>query len=574
MKRGVTTTLGAVIGVVAFIAVTVDAAIVKTFPDDFPGGTAIWDAISDFPDGVAGDPNILQIKPGTYELNGFANLRDAKHNTIIGIDPRPTINVNVNEGFKGNANSEGIRIENLKLEVQSPIGSVFEAGFSGLYLYLVNIFDRAGASKALDRPGTVGSPTVTIDRCEIAFFDTAISNPRPGTVLKGSFDIHGNGDGIRTTNNDLTIDGTPSAPGAPDGVFRGNVQALFLNNSSGHVVKNTSFSANDTEGIYVRVAGAEITGNLVVGNQGTGIRVFEGSGVGTVTISGNEVLDNDTGGGKGGIAIREAPGTIVTDNVVGNNLGNGGIYVEYRSHNMVIGGNVVYGQRATTTSGGIHIEDSSGMEVFANTVSDDGATGILVRGGTSQAEITDSIIINNSSGIKTSGNPTVTSNFNDLFGNSNNYEGDVVAGANDISVDPELAVSEADPCFLYLSCDTPAAVLTGANGGGFQGARGFCPDLGDDDDGDGLADGCDNCPDASNPGQEDCDGDGEGDACDSTSCPTAQILDAVCTAFTAVAPTSVEGLEADVRQIIEGLLDGTCSSTTIETCVAEILSQL
>ena len=56
MKRGVTTTLGVVIGLVAFIAVTVDAAIVKTFPDDFPGGTAIWDAISDFPDGVAGDP--------------------------------------------------------------------------------------------------------------------------------------------------------------------------------------------------------------------------------------------------------------------------------------------------------------------------------------------------------------------------------------------------------------------------------------------------------------------------------------------------------------------------------------
>jgi parallel beta-helix repeat protein len=339
-------------------------------------------------------------------------------------------------------------------------------------------------------------------------------------------------------------------------------------------VKNTSFSANDTEGIYVRVAGAEITGNLVVGNQGAGIRVFEGSGVGTVTVSGNEVLDNDTGGGKGGIAIREAPGTIVTDNVVGNNLGNGGIYVEYRSHNMVIGGNVVYGQRATTTSGGIHIEDSSGMEVFANTVSDDGPTGILVRGGTSQVEITDSIIINNSSGIKTSGNPAVTSDFNDVFGNSNNYEGDVGAGANDISVDPELALSEADACFLYLSCDTPAAVLTGADGGGFQGARPFCPDLGDDDDGDGLADGCDNCPDASNPGQEDCDGDGEGDACDSTSCPTAQILDAVCTAFTAVAPTSVEGLEADVRQIVEDLLDGTCSSTTIDTCVAEILSQL
>ncbi len=35
-----------------------------------------------------------------------------------------------------------------------------------------------------------------------------------------------------------------------------------------------------------------------------------------------------------------------------------------------------------------------------------------------------------------------------------------------------------------------------------------------DTDGDGVADGADNCPDDANPGQEDHDGDGEGDACD------------------------------------------------------------
>jgi hypothetical protein len=38
----------------------------------------------------------------------------------------------------------------------------------------------------------------------------------------------------------------------------------------------------------------------------------------------------------------------------------------------------------------------------------------------------------------------------------------------------------------------------------------------DDGDGDGVADGDDNCPDDANPGQEDADQDGEGDVCDDT----------------------------------------------------------
>jgi len=41
--------------------------------------------------------------------------------------------------------------------------------------------------------------------------------------------------------------------------------------------------------------------------------------------------------------------------------------------------------------------------------------------------------------------------------------------------------------------------------------------VGDDSDGDGLQDDCDNCPNDANPNQEDADGDGIGDACDN--CP-------------------------------------------------------
>ncbi len=40
-------------------------------------------------------------------------------------------------------------------------------------------------------------------------------------------------------------------------------------------------------------------------------------------------------------------------------------------------------------------------------------------------------------------------------------------------------------------------------------------DSGNDDDGDGVANGIDNCPSVPNAGQADCDGDGDGNACDS-----------------------------------------------------------
>ena len=52
-----------------------------------------------------------------------------------------------------------------------------------------------------------------------------------------------------------------------------------------------------------------------------------------------------------------------------------------------------------------------------------------------------------------------------------------------------------------------------------------CPDADqDDDDGDGIANGCDNCPDDANPQQEDGDGDGDGDACDTGKEPAETVV--------------------------------------------------
>ena len=87
--------------------------------------------------------------------------------------------------------------------------------------------------------------------------------------------------------------------------------------------------------------------------------------------------------------------------------------------------------------------------------------------------------------------------------------------------------------------------------------------------GDGVGDACDNCPNDSNPDQDDCSGDGVGDACDPSPCPTAQVYEEVCNALTTAPPTSRGEMENKITAIVEASLSGTCSEALIATCIAE-----
>ena len=73
---------------------------------------------------------------------------------------------------------------------------------------------------------------------------------------------------------------------------------------------------------------------------------------------------------------------------------------------------------------------------------------------------------------------------------------------------------------LYATVESVGA-YGGSDGDGLNSSCDNCPDVSnpgqEDGDGDGVGDACDSCPGVSNPGQEDGDGDGVGDACDN--CP-------------------------------------------------------
>jgi hypothetical protein len=97
------------------------------------------------------------------------------------------------------------------------------------------------------------------------------------------------------------------------------------------------------------------------------------------------------------------------------------------------------------------------------------------------------------------------------------------------SVFRDFFIMEGDAGFLFLTGDS----LCGA----------VDPDGLPDSDGDGIADGFDNCPGAANPGQEDLDGDGFGDACD----PFPAETDHLAAAFQALYEAQVQLDEARGR---------------------------
>ena len=90
--------------------------------------------------------------------------------------------------------------------------------------------------------------------------------------------------------------------------------------------------------------------------------------------------------------------------------------------------------------------------------------------------------------------------------------------------DDTSAASGTTYSYRVMACnDCGCSPSSGSNSG--YADCGPCP--GGDDDGDGVCNANDNCPNDSNPNQEDCDGDGIGDTCDSTPYPDEHCSDGV-----------------------------------------------
>lgn len=358
-----------------------------------------------------------------------------------------------------------------------------------------------GAGDACDRLRTVDDDGPAQFTSIQAAIDAAAPGDvvlvRPGTyaehlILKSGVDVLGPG------ATRATIDGggevgrsTVTIDSLPGGIRFSGFTVTGGNNPD----------ARHGGGIHIVATDAEIDGNIVTGNTGDyggGIYYEDSSSLTAPSVTNNVIVGNQSITAGGGVAIYYAgPAARLRHNTIADNA-------------------------ATLAAGGVFVAFSGPFEIAANAITGNASNlggdpvagdGLLLSGVTEPPALRD----------------------NDLFGNrGGNFEGEGIADptgtAGNISADPAYtAPGSGDYSPLQGSPLVDAASIAGSppadrdgsprplEGDGVAPAR---PDIGalervpPDTDGDGVANGPDNCPFAANPAQADADGDGRGTACD------------------------------------------------------------
>jgi hypothetical protein len=253
-------------------------------------------------------------------------------------------------------------------------------------------------------------PDFSVVDIEGTFGDPAASTPVLDgfTITGGGGGNHGGGLRIRDSNavvrNNVITGNVAFLLGGGVWVQRGAPRLegnrIELNRVDG---LGGGVQLEDTRAVLV---GNRIAGNTLFDGPGSGGGVDAGGG--TVTLRGNVILDNDTGGGTGGgVAIR---------------------FGMLRVENTIVARNLA------VSGGGIHGDATSTIVLVNDTIAANGAEG--VRAGASLT-LVNSIVTGHGVGVTVGPGVPVTAAFNDFFANTTNAAG-FVLGASNLFVDPLL----------------------------------------------------------------------------------------------------------------------------------------
>jgi parallel beta-helix repeat protein len=290
-----------------------------------------------------------------------------------------------------------------------------------------------------------------------------------GTVIQGNFigtdatgtAALGNGNGgIGVSGGTATIGGTAAGAG---NVISGNETGVTISFGASAVVEGnrigtnaagTAPLGNSATGVLVTNATATIggtaagAGNLVSANGGSGVSI--GAGATGVTISRNLIGTDITGslalGNQTGVAIAEAPGTVI-----GGTTGNGNVISGSSADGVVISsdgvlvtnnfiGTDVTGTVALPNRSGVSIQSGAGTRIglagAGNVISGNTQEGVVVGG--SPFPITDLVVAGNRIGTNAAGTAAVpnlvgidVNRVSVAIGGTSPGEGNLISGNSD-----------------------------------------------------------------------------------------------------------------------------------------------
>jgi len=244
--------------------------------------------------------------------------------------------------------------------------------------------------------------------------------------------------------------------------YQSNNLELVLN----IIEENNSDISEGGGGANFNLSHGLVQSNLFINNtsaQGGGGASIVGNSEGP-TIQGNW-FENNAGGAGGGVYIGNQAAPEINANVIVSNTAGigGGIYM-WLSGESRITNNIIARNTKPAGPGGI----GSGVAVIAspgvlinNTIADNHEKGIYFSEAEGTVIVNNIISGNTSYGIfEDPGSSTsdYTVDYNDVFGNSNPYSGGVIAGPNNISLDP-LFIGSGD-WFVYYHLQEGSPVST------------------------------------------------------------------------------------------------------------------
>jgi len=251
---------------------------------------------------------------------------------------------------------------------------------------------------------------------------------------------------IFTGNSAIQIGGGMSADNCTGtltgNVFSGNSGSIMAGGAcaagSPMTITGNTFAGNDSpwgSGLLCSGFGPAptVTGNTFTGNTGSAALACDNSDA--------AVSNNTINGNPGGGVFCFACSPSITKNTISGNTptGSTGGGISLMQAWPAIVNNVIRGNTAAL-GGGIGCDDSCAPSVINNMIVDNAAVnGGGVYSTASTPVFKNNIIAFNSSGLAHAGFGSVTSNYNDVFGNTGGDYSGVTPGPNDISVDPVFA---------------------------------------------------------------------------------------------------------------------------------------